>query len=153
NSLDEKSLYRNAKKARFYQPGFFFCLGRYSVLEGVIFAQFHEAVEIRQRLAAFRPEETTSVARFHDAVGAECAEGVAQFAPADNRPDLAPEPKAERANITLAFTRFQIAIADIEYIALIDRAVHRVADAALALADYLLWCANLRACVACAHFL
>src|SRR5690606_19538486 len=87
NSLDEKSHYRNAKKARFYQPGFFFCLGRYSVLEGVIFAQFHEAVEIRQRLAAFGPEETTSVARFHDAVGAECTKGVAQFAPADNRPD------------------------------------------------------------------
>src|SRR5687768_11881584 len=63
------------------------------------FAALHGAVEIGELLAAFG---LVGAAGHHDrcdAVDAEGAEVGAHLAPGDQRPDLAPEPEAERAHV------------------------------------------------------
>src|SRR5690606_5238612 len=63
-----------------------------------IFAQFHAAVEIGELAAAFGPEGAAGGRQVADAVDAEGAEIVAHLAPCHQRPDLAPEPQAERTD-------------------------------------------------------
>ena len=55
---------------------------------------FHCAVEIGQGLAALGAERRAAIVHCCDPVEAEHAEIVAQFAPGDQRPYLAPEPQA-----------------------------------------------------------
>src|SRR5690606_13778255 len=63
--------------------------------------RLHAAVEIGQRLAALVAERPPGEFQRDDAVHAERAKILAHLAPGDQRPDLSPEPQAERASAAL----------------------------------------------------
>ncbi len=83
---------------------------------------FEAGEEVFVALAAFGEEGFLFDFKVFDAVGAEAAEVVAEFAPGDQGPDIAPEEQGHRAKGSIGDAPGGVAIADLDEAALFDGA-------------------------------
>src|SRR5690606_34905979 len=103
--------------------------------QAIALAKLHAAVEIRKLLAPFRPKRSACIIHDNDPVEPERAEAFPQFAPPDQRPDLAPEPQSQRANIALGYVALLVAIVEPQHAAVVDRPFQHVDRLTLGIAD------------------
>src|SRR5690606_4766256 len=100
------------------------------------FAAFHGAVEVGELLAALWFVVASRRHDGRDAVDAEGAEIRAHLAPGNQRPDLAPEPEAERAHVAGRGPAGLVAIVERQHLALFDRTLDAVDMGAVGVAHH-----------------
>ena len=75
-----------------------------------LLALFHGAIKVGQCFAAFEAEGCAVVFQLRNSVEAKHTKIVAQLAPGNERPHLAPKPQAERSNASFGGSRLGFAI-------------------------------------------